>query len=790
MFNLMHETWSKLSSASSDAPRPRAFHSASVIGDLMVVFGGYVHKHNSVEECYDRKAYFYHLRCQVWISDQVIPSANRDFPVSAGVFGHSAAVVRGGLLVISGGYRGTVSGDVLAFPMPRLQDCFKHDIKNICEMNPDCGWCSSSKQCLSRKDTDLCSTNLQTTVCPMLCPTLTSCQACVQYPDCRWCVAHQTCRYRSFMESSCGQTLELDSRECLAQDIKPGLTMVHLEPNFNFTYPDHVRIVSSGLLPTFESVSDSSNPNGFMKFGGFITIPESSPIHSSNPSRRERLQICPGGPLSRMLVRMAKSPYHDLQQIKLKGYRDKAISSKCISDLNWDDDDQSKVVLKPGGTYPISIELLNDHSSSPLDSHQNYSLALKKSQINFRTSEILSSKFLKPRDMSPGGCLAWSEFGCLTCLVYSNCVWCPKSSLCLERSDALKNVECSLNSVADPETCSLCSDKLGCQQCLVEGEGCEWIENDAKCVRAGKLDDRYGSVILRQKSQCRSECQDRRSCGECLSASGRCVWCEERQECFLFSHYTSKYIYGHCNRWVDFPRTPQYALTLDSRPQSESEEFKSQLCVSCSQMTNCSSCLSSLSCGWCGSGAEHEDPGMLETSGTCLSGSFSGSQGCPDPSLWFYEHCPDIDECALGLHNCHKDATCVNLLGAGFECQCNPGFRGDGTERCDQTCLEDCGEYGSCSGHPDYQCKCRLGWTGSKCDQDCGCHFHSSCDKGGVGICDECLDNTMGTNCESCVPESYGNVTQEGGCRKCEVCTFLWFQGTLSCPNSYEVFLH
>ena len=40
----------------------------------------------------------------------------------------------------------------------------------------------------------------------------------------------------------------------------------------------------------------------------------------------------------------------------------------------------------------------------------------------------------------------------------------------------------------------------------------------------------------------------------------------------------------------------------------------------------------------------------------------------------------DIDECAVGEHNCSRDATCSDIVGAdgSFQCYCNTGFSGDG----------------------------------------------------------------------------------------------------------------
>ena len=37
----------------------------------------------------------------------------------------------------------------------------------------------------------------------------------------------------------------------------------------------------------------------------------------------------------------------------------------------------------------------------------------------------------------------------------------------------------------------------------------------------------------------------------------------------------------------------------------------------------------------------------------------------------------DIDECELGIDNCHVNATCADVIGS-FICTCNNGFDGDG----------------------------------------------------------------------------------------------------------------
>ena len=48
-----------------------------------------------------------------------------------------------------------------------------------------------------------------------------------------------------------------------------------------------------------------------------------------------------------------------------------------------------------------------------------------------------------------------------------------------------------------------------------------------------------------------------------------------------------------------------------------------------------------------------------------------------EQSLLFHT---DIDECANDiLNNCHEDARCTNTEG-GFNCSCNDGYSGNGTE--------------------------------------------------------------------------------------------------------------
>lgn len=57
-------------------PRERAFHTANIFGNYLIVFGGYSHRHNKEEICYDNQMYLYHLGCHTWVNPEILGRSN------------------------------------------------------------------------------------------------------------------------------------------------------------------------------------------------------------------------------------------------------------------------------------------------------------------------------------------------------------------------------------------------------------------------------------------------------------------------------------------------------------------------------------------------------------------------------------------------------------------------------------------------------------------------------------------------------------------------------------------
>ncbi|XP_066575426.1 multiple epidermal growth factor-like domains protein 8 [Amia ocellicauda] len=818
VFHVDRQFWSSFRSRfPASGPRERAFHSATVIGNYMVVYGGNVHIHYQEEKCYDEEIFFYHLGCHQWVSVQesrTPTQRNEGVRMARGRYSHVATVMEGRVLLVAGGYSGVARGDLMAYKVPLFVRsdpgdsdavCAVHPDESSCLRNPECSWCEG--RCREYQPSDPCGS----TGCLGLSRFLSDCQSCLVFSgtagslprapgDFGWCVQNETCIPVS-ERSACrvdqisgafgwwGERCRFltSLASCRSHSFVPGLHLLTFQHPRNDSQPDKVSIVRSTSI----TLSPSTETDVTLQFRGFLHPLWGPP----SPPPPEGVSVWARLQRIHFTAWMARWP-NTLQPLEVVG--------------QWaaQQEKESRALGRPGGAqlfqnltrgsrYLLQAEgYLNNTGGG-----QTSEMALTWNRTAVPGGSEISFLFLEPF-RSDSSCS--NHPSCLACLSDQSCGWCYHSNICLARSDP--SATCGDGEEGDtavggggrgerhlaltPSHCILCEDYRDCTACS-QDPYCEWQissskKGDYQCSRRGRLE---GSI--RDPGGCPKVCNQRRSCAECLSNSSQCAWCESAQACFYFASYLTKYPYGECRDWYD---------SVHSLPQ----------CRQCSRLSSCSDCLQAFQCGWC---ADMDNP----TIGRCLRGDW---QGLRDPSyhnctvavseirvgseqapskapprepedalereregeqerepglaLWWYPGCPDVEECRLGLHHCHPDAACVNTPSA-YECHCERGYTGDGLLHCNRTCYNEC-RHGRCSGPPDFECQCDLGWSsdgatlalsGVECDVDCLCNFHSTC-LSGPGVCDQCQDWTEGAQCERCLSGSFGSAVSRGGCVPCQ----------------------
>ncbi|CAH4004388.1 unnamed protein product [Pieris brassicae] len=775
-FDLDHKHWSEIHYPRAQlreiyVPRERAFHTATVIGNYLVVFGGYSHRHNREEICYDGQMYLYHMGCHAWIPLEVLGKTRKQYPKKQGVFAHAAALKPPSTLLIAGGYHGNVNGDLLAYVLPSWHAgitnkdpesaCPRHRTSPECLADPECGWCSADEICYGRTIGSNCTTNLQSIRCGGICPALGDCQSCLIHGpplranssrtplssvstklglyQCSWCVQNARCHHKDDNYGVCGEDTPSENpgwwgssgtevttpEECKIQDKRPGLTFLRYQQPADWNHPDSVAVVNA---TTVDWVAGGGSNNiiagtSETRLKGWLHIPQYW------NGTGESLHVCAGH--ANLTVKLGD---------KIEPVANITAYPLACSPVDWP-------LLFPGKLFVDMYANDSLHTGLyPSHYHAKMELLHNKSQ---ESTKVFTFEFLEP--YSEGKCSNYDN--CLLCLSDAACGWCELTNRC-EMRDVDEETTCTSDNewrylTLQPAACPNCSNYISCERC-VSGNYCEWWADEARCARRGRAS---GAIV--DASECPAPCRMRLDCEHCLDERGRCVWCEATRQCFSFSVYTSEYQFGLCREWLDRASSPTDDVTK-----------KSGQCKSCQAHVQCATCLRSMGCGWCHS---FENP----INGVCTEGDFTRSHvDCASllnvtttDAGWAYAQCPDVDECGLGLHDCHENAVCNNTHGS-YTCKCKQGYIGDGRKTCLRTCYNTC-VHGFCLGAPQYTCQCDLGWTGADCSINCGCHNHSMC-KTGVGRCDECQDWTEGEFCESCKPGSHGNATTGQGCRRCD----------------------
>lgn len=93
-FHIEDQYWSEIEYfKTSHVPGQRAFHSAVIFGNYMVIYGGNAHQHHEVEVCYDSSLYLYHLGCHVWANNISISSGKFTGSLLIGIHANSIILI-------------------------------------------------------------------------------------------------------------------------------------------------------------------------------------------------------------------------------------------------------------------------------------------------------------------------------------------------------------------------------------------------------------------------------------------------------------------------------------------------------------------------------------------------------------------------------------------------------------------------------------------------------------------------------------------------------------------------
>uniref|UniRef100_A0A7N4V4Y0 Multiple EGF like domains 8 n=1 Tax=Sarcophilus harrisii TaxID=9305 RepID=A0A7N4V4Y0_SARHA len=282
LFHVDLRVWTSLRGRDGQrGPRERAFHTASVLGNYMVVYGGNVHTHYQEEKCYEDGIFFYHLGCHQWVSGaELAPPGTPEGRAAppGGRYSHVAAVLGGSVLLVAGGYSGRPRGDLMAYKVPpfvfqapapdyHLDYCSMYTEHSVCARDPECSWCQGA--CQAAPPPGSPPGACPAAGCLGLARLLGDCQACLAFsaavPPPRgpgalgWCVHNESCLPRPEQARCRGEQISgtvgwwgaapvfvttLDA--CVTQSFLPGLHLLTFQQPPNASQPDKVRGPSGG----------------------------------------------------------------------------------------------------------------------------------------------------------------------------------------------------------------------------------------------------------------------------------------------------------------------------------------------------------------------------------------------------------------------------------------------------------------------------------------------------------------------------------------------------------------
>jgi hypothetical protein len=177
-------------------------------------------------------------------------------------------------------------------------------------------------------------------------------------------------------------------------------------------------------------------------------------------------------------------------------------------------------------------------------------------------------------------------------------------------------------------------------------------------------------------------------------------------------------------------------------PQSPSAKGHNMRLVKLSRIACIAGALAAVGCG--------DDSESGGSTGSTSQGSGGGGQGgdgstSQSSGVGGNGGSTPLDACAAGTDNCDDNATCVGLPD-GFQCECHPGYTGDGATCADvDECsidADNCGPSAICTNTPgSFTCACPEGYEGPE-GEAMGCTDIDECTAG----TDNCASNAKCTN--------------------------------------------
>ncbi|XP_052224268.1 multiple epidermal growth factor-like domains protein 8 [Dreissena polymorpha] len=638
LFHVENKIWSKIKTNEAldngPAPSQRSFHSANIMGNYMVVFGGNTHIHHDVEKCYDYEIYLYHLGCHIWVKAELL-MGKYSSALDDGRVSHVAAVAYGNTLLVAGGYAGYVKGDVMAFKFPPLiappssevsldlDYCTNITLADKCQSNPDCLLCTKQGRCMHRTHIteQLCGplkTGVPYMQCPGICSRLSSCVSCLSQgqgaarsqdsPEhwtyiqpCNWCVKEGECQLRSKPTGNCAAATSTSSglvgwwgdkslslsqiAQCRLEDKPAGLVSILRQTNMAEKYR---RIYTRPLLKSFT------------RWRGWIHPLNATVKHLIDPSPKQFMLKLAVDNIAVKVWLNKDAIVGRKERIMNIGIGDNPLELKSRADNSLLFPNTS-----PGTRYYLDIEgeylYPSSTNSQPAINEKLYSIELKwdGSATNGNSLSVLhafSFEFLEP--YSVGDCANFTS--CLACMTDTACGWCDVEARCMPRNTSTS--ACAKEGhqlmITEPSVCTVCDDHVECLSCAKDPH-CEWVKDKVHCIRRGRgLDTEIAAI----PEQCPASCHELSSCSQCLNV-GECAWCESLRSCLPFYDYVIRHRHGQCTEWVDSE------ITRNDNTYS---------CRNCSILKSCESCMKSFNCGWCGNRANPKK-------GVCFEGDFAGT---------------------------------------------------------------------------------------------------------------------------------------------------------------------